>query len=938
MERSTVVTPAPARRPQPPARLRDEAALEHDAERQAAQATGLPRATEAPLAVNSAAPPRAGTGGQPLPPALRQRFEPHFGVDFGAVRIHDDAAAHALTRAAQAQASTLGHHIHFAVGRWQPQSRAGTELLAHELAHVAQAEAGAPAAWHNKPDPNAAPVAKWYQEAIDNVAYSRQRMAEMAKQGGLVITPGFFDIELALLELCEAVEAGDKTAAPKKLEALMKVGFGIAQSQFSRELMVELAARLYELGLEAESTRLREAYAKFEKIGKHDPDMYGQRRRLQFVERLIQGAGGGGFDSAERAGKSLQRYARSYAALRAEWVQIDFAGVADDRRWGSRGFALRPMMTRLEYAEAMEALIRRWHTAWSTFMQQAIDAARADLEKAKPDGSGAALLGALRSAMVNVLQPVINLDVGQTDPLNAESIAITKTDLPRAGQGQVVDVFDSAAGKARPKSVPVTTYDPKQEGVPELRSSIVNSYDTRLAQIHTLGRLYGVLDALQPKKKFLDTLADAEAAVDTRESVQAAGGLKLDNDDSWRAFLLQKYKDLTAASPPEGRRVRQQMSPGDALKEIFSLLFGYFSSFTVHARYTNLYDVGVTPYFNRPFPRALTGQLVQDCGVYALRAAYMLSLVRNELGLRFFFVRLPAHVSLVVTGAEGSELPTFLVENNHYRVLEAGFLQRRRAAWQKFTDPDTDQPLPGPADDKQFLGELAATDFIGGPLDMPMRVTELPKALPGKGAAKAEQAQLWAFYQGAALSDVFGPASSDKNSPNHLFHQRYLALTEEARQIHNDTIVPFWNQAAPATWDQFVAALEGRGADAKAAARTELDCGSLGKLLEAYETALIDASEALFTRMQGYEAQERKLSERLQNDPKLKKSGVRISAGLRASTLLLRPWQWYSNDLSDYIFEIQGRAPAEKETVDEAKRRAEPPWVPVPDNSTRELD
>lgn len=29
---------------------------------------------------------------------------------------------------------------------------------------------------------------------------------------------------------------------------------------------------------------------------------------------------------------------------------------------------------------------------------------------------------------------------------------------------------------------------------------------------------------------------------------------------------------------------------------------------------------------------------------------------------------------------------------------------------------------------------------------------------------------------------------------------------------------------------------------------------------------------------------------------------------------------------------------ATKETVDEAKRRAEPPWVPVPDNSTRPLD
>ncbi len=928
MERT--MAPPPLRTAAPPAR--SEAAREHEADQLARPG---PAAAPTLAAGERAAPRRATPGGQPLPRALRQRFEPHFGVDFSQVRIHDDAAAHALTRASRAQASALGQDIHFGAGRWQPHNRAGLELLAHELAHVAQNAQGAPVAWRNKPDPAAVPVAAWYQEAIDKVAEMRQRMAEMQQAGGPVIVPGFFTTQLALLELCEAVEAGDKTAAPKKLDALMKAGFGLGQSHFSRELMLELSARLYELGLEAETTRLRNAYAEFEKIGPNDPDIYGQQRRLDFLARLIQGADAPGLGSAEAAGASLRRHARAYAALRATWRSIDFKAVEDDRRLGLGQSTTRPALSRVEHHDRVLGLVERWHMAWQAFMQRAIDSARADLEKAKPEGSGAALLGALRKAMVDDLQPVINLDVGQQNPLNAQTTEITKTEMPKPGEGQVVDVFDSAAGEAKPKSVPVSTYDPRQEGVPELRSSIVNSYNTRLAQIHQLGRLYGALDALQPRKQFLDTLSQAEAAVDTRASVEAAGGLKLDNDDSWRTFLLQKYRDLTdTRAGAADRRVRQAMAPGDALQEIVSLIFGYFGAFTVHARYTDLYDIGTTPYFNRPFPRALTGQLVHDCGVYAMRAAYMLSLVRKELGLRFFFVRLPAHVSLVITGEAGSTLPTFLIANERYTVFEADLLARRRKAWQGFQDPDTEKPPPGAADEAQFLGELAGAQFISGPLDMPVRVSAVPRAVAD---AKAEQRRLWAYYQSSAMSEVFGPATQDKKSPNYLFHTQYLALTEQWRLIHNDQMLVFWNQAGPAAWASFEAALEGRG-DAKAATRTELDVATLKPLLESYHLAFLDALQPLFDRVAAYRDEQRKLGERLRQDPRLAKAGVRYTAGLRAAMLFRKSWEWYEDDLMDYEMAVDGRAPTDKESVAAAKEGASPPWVPAPENSLNPLD
>lgn len=78
------------------------------------------------------------TAGAPLPAATRSFFEPRFGADFSAVRVHDDDAAHRAARHAGALAYTHGSDIVFSAGRYAPDSSAGRALLAHELAHVVQ--------------------------------------------------------------------------------------------------------------------------------------------------------------------------------------------------------------------------------------------------------------------------------------------------------------------------------------------------------------------------------------------------------------------------------------------------------------------------------------------------------------------------------------------------------------------------------------------------------------------------------------------------------------------------------------------------------------------------------------------------------------------------------------------------------------------------------
>jgi hypothetical protein len=82
------------------------------------------------------------TTGAPLERALRIRYEHRLGVDLSHVRIFTGSRAAALVRAYDANALTIGATgvvlLGDSVDRG-PSSPAGEALLAHELAHVAQA-------------------------------------------------------------------------------------------------------------------------------------------------------------------------------------------------------------------------------------------------------------------------------------------------------------------------------------------------------------------------------------------------------------------------------------------------------------------------------------------------------------------------------------------------------------------------------------------------------------------------------------------------------------------------------------------------------------------------------------------------------------------------------------------------------------------------------
>jgi hypothetical protein len=89
--------------------------------------------TDLASAINS-----ARGSGQPLDAGLQRSIGQAMGTDFSGVRVHTDAQSDQLNRSIQAKAFTTGQDVFFRQGEYNPGSRGGQELIAHELTHVVQ--------------------------------------------------------------------------------------------------------------------------------------------------------------------------------------------------------------------------------------------------------------------------------------------------------------------------------------------------------------------------------------------------------------------------------------------------------------------------------------------------------------------------------------------------------------------------------------------------------------------------------------------------------------------------------------------------------------------------------------------------------------------------------------------------------------------------------
>jgi outer membrane protein OmpA-like peptidoglycan-associated protein len=78
------------------------------------------------------------TSGAPLDSSTRTFMESGFGHDFSGVRVHTGTLAAQSAESVNARAYTVGNHIVFANGSYNPSTPAGRRLIAHELTHTIQ--------------------------------------------------------------------------------------------------------------------------------------------------------------------------------------------------------------------------------------------------------------------------------------------------------------------------------------------------------------------------------------------------------------------------------------------------------------------------------------------------------------------------------------------------------------------------------------------------------------------------------------------------------------------------------------------------------------------------------------------------------------------------------------------------------------------------------
>jgi hypothetical protein len=84
----------------------------------------------------------AADTGSPLPEEVRGSFESSLGADLSGVRVHTGAESATAAASVGARAYTTGKDIHFGDDEYDPSSKQGQHLLAHEVAHTVQQGSG----------------------------------------------------------------------------------------------------------------------------------------------------------------------------------------------------------------------------------------------------------------------------------------------------------------------------------------------------------------------------------------------------------------------------------------------------------------------------------------------------------------------------------------------------------------------------------------------------------------------------------------------------------------------------------------------------------------------------------------------------------------------------------------------------------------------------
>ncbi|WP_291430666.1 DUF4157 domain-containing protein [Deinococcus sp.] len=157
-------------------------------------------------------------GGNPLPEAIQRHLEQGLNHDLSRVRIHDDAEADRLAKGVNAIAFATGTDIFFRSGEFNPNTRSGLELLAHEVTHTVQQSQG-------KVGSGVDPDAGLEAEARTMGARLANRPVRMTGKNRVLQRPSAFPVQLqrqAALATSPAVRLSINSGRTQEFRALIQ--------------------------------------------------------------------------------------------------------------------------------------------------------------------------------------------------------------------------------------------------------------------------------------------------------------------------------------------------------------------------------------------------------------------------------------------------------------------------------------------------------------------------------------------------------------------------------------------------------------------------------------------------------------------------------------------------------------------------------------------
>ncbi len=867
--------------------------------------------------------------GRPVDAATRAFFEPRFGRGFGHVRVHDDARSSASARSVDAPAYTVGSHVVFGAQADRPDSELARHVIAHEFAHVIQqcgsgsggntpivdrisrpddrseAEADGAAACvlrGEKPmlgggstatglqrapaTAAVAPARPFHQEAIDALAAERRQIITIVRSQ---IIPESVPLLEKLVALCEAIDRGAVPETKSRLEEFLAANTDrLPLATPSNALVAEMSSRMILLGLDAESERLRRWGVNREKSISpgfnrgYSREIFTWEALLErLLGRIPETGGAGALKALDGLLLLLGQLLRERFSLSAAEIEKDAA----KRAAALDNYFIQRDQTISVYAAELVRLMREAFEGIQSAYQVVLDQAVDDLAA----GRGGAMLATAKDRLESRLLPLIE-PADKSRHAGGVAVKTTRSEFKKGGGVHFDALARTQAARAK-RSVKVQFYDLEQlpELASEMSSDFAGVFLARRRQIHLIEEIYGLQK--DDRGNLTSETKENAAAIATL----GTAGLRLHNDDDWRRFVVAKFEQHEAV---EGRE--------KALVAVMGLLERYLRVFTTHTPY-NIEDFGDN-LLTRTFPRDLAGRLIHDCGVYALRMAYILSLMRDHprLRLRFRYTVMPVHVGLLITG---DGLPTFLVNNDSIVRYPAADVASMRGEWNQL-DEEGEKGAPAKSGtEPRFSGELMADAFMSG-VDLPYKQVDVVRA---QGSPAALKAQLWQQYTlsvAPAADRLFGPSTKDPKSPNYQFYLRYLKLLGLIKEHYNTSLLPFWNVKAAGLWNTHkpaitsaFAALQTAAPVGKAAAQAAYD-----SKVKPYTDALDAELNLVQQAAHPIRAEQMAIQTHIGEHPEVFSAGTEVASAdrLRATFQALGSMgEWWENVVYRHMLDLQ---------------------------------